>query len=90
MTDKREKGSHRIPIRFSDADDEPRPAEDAPVASDPSEADNESEDVFVSGDDLDQYLAGLQGRHRNASENEWLAGFDEKGSFSFHKRDLRG
>src|SRR6185369_1425958 len=58
MTDKREKGSHRIPIRFSDADDEPRPAEDAPVASDPSEVENESDDVFVSGDDLDQYLAG--------------------------------
>jgi len=54
MTDKREKGSHRIPIRFSDADDEPRPAEDAPVASDPSEVENESDDVFVSGDDLDQ------------------------------------
>jgi len=58
MTDKREKGSHRIPIRFSDADDEPRSAEDAPVASDPSEVENENEDVFVSGDDLDQYLAG--------------------------------
>jgi hypothetical protein len=39
---------------------------------------------------LDQYLAGLQGRHRNASENEWLAGFDEKGSFSFHKTRSSG
>jgi molecular chaperone GrpE len=56
MTDKRDKGSHRIPIRFTDADDEPRPAEDE-VVSDPVDPENEGEDLFVPGEDLDQYLA---------------------------------
>jgi len=56
MTDKRDKGSHRIPIRFTDADDEPRPEEDA-VVSDPVDPDNEGEDLFVPGEDIDQYLA---------------------------------
>jgi len=57
MTDKRDKGSHRIPIRFTDADDEPRLSDDASAASDSVDPDNGGEDVFVSGDDLDQYLA---------------------------------
>jgi molecular chaperone GrpE len=56
MTDKRDKSSHRIPIRFTDADDEPRPAEDE-VVSDPVDPENEGEDLFVAGEDLDQYLA---------------------------------
>jgi molecular chaperone GrpE len=56
MTDKRDKSSHRIPIRFTDADDEPRPAEDE-VVSDPVDPENEGEDLFVPGEDLDQYLA---------------------------------
>jgi molecular chaperone GrpE len=55
-SDKRDKGSHRIPIKFSDADDESRPADDAPAAGDTAEPDNEGEDVFLQGEELDQYL----------------------------------
>ena len=46
-SDRGDKGSHRIPIRFEDADDEPRPA------SNPSEMASE-EDDFFTGEDLDE------------------------------------
>jgi molecular chaperone GrpE len=67
MTDKREKGPHRIPIRFTDADDEPRPTDDASVASDPVDVENEGEEVFVSEDELDQYLADDEPETEEAS-----------------------
>jgi molecular chaperone GrpE len=56
MTDKRDKGSHRIPIKFTDADDEPRSVDDAPAAGDTAEPQNQGEDVFLEGEELDQYL----------------------------------
>ena len=53
-SDRRDKGSHRIPIRFTDADDEFESAESAPADMDRSDPDNEAEE-FLSDDDL---LAG--------------------------------
>ena len=49
-SDRRDKGSHRIPIRFTDADDEFE-SESAPADMDRSDPDNEA-DEFLSDDDL--------------------------------------
>jgi molecular chaperone GrpE len=56
-SDRRNKGSHRIPIRFTDADtdDATRPAGEAPAGTD--ELENQDESVFLQGDDVDSYLA---------------------------------
>jgi molecular chaperone GrpE len=46
-SDRGDKGSHRIPIRFEDADDEPR------RASKPSEMESDDLDDFFAGEDAD-------------------------------------
>jgi len=47
MTSNRgDKGSHRIPIRFTDADDEAQSAESTPADMDRSDPDNEGEDML--------------------------------------------
>ena len=65
-SDRRDKGSHRIPIRFSDADDEPRSAEgnspnieqnDEDLSSE-TEGELDSEDLFGGADLEDETLAG--------------------------------
>jgi molecular chaperone GrpE len=45
MTDRSDKGSHRIPIRFTDADDEIEPADSKPGGMDRIDPDNEGEDL---------------------------------------------
>ena len=45
-SDRRDKGSHRIPIRFTDADDEAQSAESTPADMDRSDPDNEGEDML--------------------------------------------
>jgi len=49
-SDRRDKGSHRIPIRFSDADDDVDSAESAPADMDRSEFDNEGEEYLLDAD----------------------------------------
>jgi len=55
-SDSRDKGSHRIPIRFTDADDEAESAETTPVDMDRSDPDNEEMEV-MSPEELDEFLA---------------------------------
>jgi molecular chaperone GrpE len=55
-SDSRDKGSHRIPIRFTDADDEAESAETAPADMDISDPDNEDMEV-MSPEELDAFLA---------------------------------
>ena len=50
-SDRGDKGSHRIPIRFEDADDEPRPASKPSELEDPLP---DPEDFFSGEDDLDE------------------------------------
>ncbi len=56
-SDSRDKGSHRIPIRFTDADDEAESAENTPADMERSDPDNEDVEM-ISVDDLDELLAG--------------------------------
>lgn len=65
-SDRRDKGSHRIPIRFTDADDEPRSAEskspdveqnDEDLSSE-TEGELDSEDLFGGADVEDEVLSG--------------------------------
>ena len=53
MTDRGDKGSHRIPIRFEDADDEPRSADSNPSETEDLVPEPEPENLFA-GEDLDQ------------------------------------
>jgi molecular chaperone GrpE len=55
-SDSRDKGSHRIPIRFTDADDEAESAETTPADMDRSDPDNEEMEV-MSPEELDEFLA---------------------------------
>src|SRR5262245_16942180 len=55
-SDSRDKGSHRIPIRFTDADDEAESAETTPADMDISDPDNEDMEV-MSPEELDAFLA---------------------------------
>jgi molecular chaperone GrpE len=55
-SDRGNKGSHRIPIRFTDADDEAESAETTPADMDSSDPDNE-EMQMMSEEELDQFLA---------------------------------
>ena len=50
-SDRRDKGSHRIPIRFTDADDEAESAESTPADMDSSDPDNDGEDALF-GEEL--------------------------------------
>lgn len=50
-SDRGDKGSHRIPIRFEDADDEPRPARQPSAKANPG---FEEPDDFFTGEDLDE------------------------------------
>ena len=45
-SDRRDKGSHRIPIRFTDADDEAESAESTPADMERPDPDNEGEDML--------------------------------------------
>ena len=56
-SDSRDKGSHRIPIRFTDADDEAESEETTPADMETSDPDNEDVEM-ISVDDLDELLAG--------------------------------
>src|SRR6185503_18055312 len=57
MTSNRgDKGSHRIPIRFTDADDEAESAENTPADMDRSDPDNEELEM-MSPEELDAFLA---------------------------------
>ena len=49
-SDRRDKGSHRIPIRFTDADDDVESADSAPADMDRSEFDNEGEEYLLDAD----------------------------------------
>ena len=49
-SDRRDKGSHRIPIRFTDADEESRSAESKPDEMDTLDPDNEDEEVLTDAD----------------------------------------
>jgi hypothetical protein len=52
-SDRRDKGSHRIPIRFTDADDESgESAESTPADMDRSDPDNEGEEILLDDDQL--------------------------------------
>ena len=55
-SDSRDKGSHRIPIRFTDADDEAESAETTPAEMESSDPDNEDLQM-LSVEDLDEFLA---------------------------------
>ena len=55
-SDRRDKGSHRIPIRFTDADDEAESAETTPADMDKSDPDNEELEM-MSPEELDAFLA---------------------------------
>jgi molecular chaperone GrpE len=50
-SDRRDKGSHRIPIRFTDADDEGRSADSNPEDMDRLDPDNEGEDLLSDVDE---------------------------------------
>ena len=57
MTSNRgDKGSHRIPIRFTDADDEAESAESTPADMDTSDPDNEELEMMTP-EELDAFLA---------------------------------
>jgi molecular chaperone GrpE len=55
-SDRGNKGSHRIPIRFTDADDEAESAETTPADMDRPDPDNEEMEV-MSPEELDEFLA---------------------------------
>jgi len=55
-SDRGNKGSHRIPIRFTDADDEAESAETTPADMERSDPDNEDVEM-MSVEDLDEFLA---------------------------------
>ncbi|HEX5884984.1 MAG TPA: nucleotide exchange factor GrpE [Pyrinomonadaceae bacterium] len=52
-SDRGDKGSHRIPIRFEDADDEPRSADSNPSETESEDLVQEPENLFA-GEDLDE------------------------------------
>jgi len=51
-SDRRDKGSHRIPIKFTDADDEIRSAESMPDDMAIEDPDNEGEEISLTDDSL--------------------------------------
>jgi molecular chaperone GrpE len=55
-SDRRDKGSHRIPIRFSDADDEAESAETTPADMDTSDPDNDDVEMMDGDDPFDEEL----------------------------------
>jgi molecular chaperone GrpE len=55
-SDRGNKGSHRIPIRFTDADDEAESAETTPADMERSDPDNEDIEM-MSPEELDEFLA---------------------------------
>ncbi|HEV8431598.1 MAG TPA: nucleotide exchange factor GrpE [Pyrinomonadaceae bacterium] len=57
-SDRRDKGSHRIPIRFTDADDEVDPAESALSNMERSDPDNEGDEFLSEADVADDDFVG--------------------------------
>jgi molecular chaperone GrpE len=51
-SDRRDKGSHRIPIKFTDADDESRSAENQPDDMAREDLDNEGEEIDLTDESL--------------------------------------
>jgi molecular chaperone GrpE len=49
-SDRRDKGSHRIPIKFTDADEETRSADEPNKMDDRQDSDNQGEDVLSDAD----------------------------------------
>ena len=56
-SDRGNKGSHRIPIRFTDADDEAESAETTPADMDRSDPDNEEFEMMSDEDPIEALLA---------------------------------
>lgn len=57
-SDRGNKGSHRIPIRFEDADDEPRSADSNPSEAESEDLVPEPEDLFAGEDLSEEDLTG--------------------------------
>src|SRR5215217_1220508 len=53
-SDRRDKGSHRIPIKFTDADDEIRSAESAPDDMAREDPDTEGEEIDLTDESLNE------------------------------------
>ena len=53
-SDRRDKGSHRIPIKFTDADDEIRSAESMPDEMAIDDPDNEGEEISLTDENLNE------------------------------------
>jgi molecular chaperone GrpE len=53
-SDRRDKGSHRIPIKFTDADDEIRSAESAPDDMAKEDPDNDGEEIDLTDESLNE------------------------------------
>src|SRR5215212_706926 len=53
-SDRRDKGSHRIPIKFTDADDEIRSAESAAQDMAREDPDNEGEEISLTDENLNE------------------------------------
>ena len=51
-SDRRDKGSHRIPIKFTDADDETRSAESVPEDMAREDPDNEGDEITLTDENL--------------------------------------
>ena len=51
-SDRRDKGSHRIPIKFTDADDDRRSVESKPDDMDTEDPDNEGEEISLTDESL--------------------------------------
>ena len=56
-SDRGNKGSHRIPIRFTDADDDAESAETTPADMDRSDPDNEELEMISGEDAIEAFLA---------------------------------
>ncbi len=57
-SDRGDKGSHRIPIRFEDADDEPRSADSNPSETESEDLVAEPEDFFAGEELVEEELTG--------------------------------
>ena len=53
-SDRRDKGSHRIPIKFTDADDEIRSAESTPDEMATEDPYNEAEEIDLTDESLNE------------------------------------
>ena len=69
-SDRRDKGSHRIPIKFTDADEETRSADDPNKMDDRQDPDNQGDDVLSEADydfTADDLFGGGKGETEEAA-----------------------